>query len=93
MGCLDSDYQRTIIVSANIEDRTFSVRIGVRITLPGFSQIFPSRFFGHAIPDIKRIFRLREFVPKLDQSFSADNMHGNEHPNWMLPIWQHGVKQ
>jgi hypothetical protein len=64
-----------VFVASNVEDGTFSNRIGVWEIEPCLDQVRPPGVFGDPIPILKRLFCVGVNFPKHTQSLSADDPH------------------
>jgi hypothetical protein len=64
-----------VFIASNVEDGTFSNRIGVREIEPCLDQVRPLGVFGDPIPIFERLFGVGMNFPKLAQSLPADDSH------------------
>ena len=73
-----------VFIASNVEDGTFSNRIGVREIEPCLDQIRPLSMFSDPIPILKRLLGGGMDFPKFAQSLSADDPHQCSSSNVML---------
>jgi hypothetical protein len=66
----------SVLVPADVKDRTFLIWISMRERPSRFRKIPPDGSLSHAIPRIERFFGVRVSLPELFQSLSANDVQG-----------------